>query len=83
MAIKFPTSILLMTIATGVAIGVLIAPASGKKTRKAIVNTKDDLHYLALKAGEMVEALSQKLSSLKHDPADKELESTKDRVDIA
>ena len=72
MSIKFPSSILLATIATGVAIGILIAPASGKKTRKAIVNTKDDLHYLALKAGDVVTALHQKLSALRDAQSDKE-----------
>ncbi|HQW41916.1 MAG TPA: YtxH domain-containing protein [Flavobacteriales bacterium] len=76
MSIKFPSSFLLATIATGVAIGILIAPASGKKTRKAIVNTKDDLHYLALKAGDVVTALQHKLSALRDAHGDTEPANT-------
>lgn len=65
MSFKSSSSILLVSIATGVAIGMLLAPASGKKTRKAIVNTKDDLHYLTLKAGDLVGSLREKVAEMR------------------
>ena len=65
MSFRSSSSVLLVTIATGIAIGMLIAPASGKKTRKAIVNSKDDLHYLTLKASDLVGSLRQKVAEMR------------------
>mgnify|MGYP003381449001 CR=1 FL=1 len=83
MTMRLPASILLTSLATGVVLGVLFAPASGRKTRKKIVNTKDDLHYLALKAGEIVEELREKISGLRDHASDPELHAETNHVDVA
>jgi gas vesicle protein len=51
----------LLTLAVGAAIGVLIAPASGRETRRRLMekgsSAKDTLHYLLMEAGDLVDQL--------------------------
>ncbi len=51
----------LVTLAVGVGIGVLIAPTSGRETRRRIMEktggAKDTLHYLVMEAGDLVDQL--------------------------
>jgi gas vesicle protein len=51
----------LLTLAVGTAIGVLIAPASGRETRRRIMEkgswARDTLHYLVMEAGDLVDQL--------------------------
>ncbi len=55
------TTSTLLTLAVGAAIGVLIAPASGRETRRRLMEkgtgAKDTLHYLLMEAGDLVDQL--------------------------
>lgn len=82
MSIKFPNSILLTSLVTGVVLGVLFAPHSGRKTRKKIVNTKDDLHYLALKAGDVVDELREKISNLRGTESTPEMKASRNHAEV-
>jgi gas vesicle protein len=61
MAFKNSTATTLFTLAVGTAIGVLIAPASGRETRRKIMEqgsgAKDTLEYLVMEAGDLVDQL--------------------------
>jgi gas vesicle protein len=54
----------LFALAAGVVIGVLIAPAKGKDTRKklikAVTSAKDTLHYTVLQASELAGSRAKK-----------------------
>ncbi len=61
MSSKNSTAATLLTLAVGTIVGVLIAPASGRDTRRKIMEkgtgAKDTLHYLVMEAGELVDQL--------------------------
>jgi gas vesicle protein len=61
MGSKNSTATTLFTLAVGAAIGVLIAPASGRETRRKLMEkgtgAKDTLQYLVMEAGDLVDQL--------------------------
>lgn len=52
----------------GVAIGVLVAPASGRETRRRLMDrgtgAKDTLHYLVMEAGDLFDQLRSFLGDM-------------------
>ena len=64
------TSTTLLTLAVGTVIGVLIAPASGRETRRRLmeksVSAKDTLQYLLMEAGDLVDQLRSVVGDLSH-----------------
>lgn len=65
---KSSLTLALVALASGVALGVLIAPASGQKTRKkirkSVVGVKDTLGYAALRAEDHLSDLRSKVTDL-------------------
>jgi gas vesicle protein len=59
---------LLFTLAVGTVLGVLIAPSSGRETRRRIMEkgsgAKDTLHYLLMEAGDLVDQLRSVMGNL-------------------
>ncbi len=53
------TAATLFTLAVGAALGVLIAPASGRETRRRLMEKgdgmKDTFHYLVMEAGDLLD----------------------------
>lgn len=67
MGSKNSTTSTLLTLAAGVVVGVLIAPASGRETRRKLMDqsgsAKDTLHFLVMEAGDLVDQLRSFLGS--------------------
>lgn len=65
---KSSLTLAFVALASGVALGVLIAPASGQQTRKrirkSVVGVKDTLGYAALRAEDHLSDLRSKVSDL-------------------
>ena len=67
---NYKTSLTLafVALASGVALGILVAPASGKKTRKkirkSVVNVKDTLGYAVLRAEDHLDDLRTTVEDL-------------------
>ena len=62
-----------MTLMVGTAIGVLIAPASGRETRRRLLQrgegAKDTLHYLVMEAGDLFDQLRSLIGSFTQEGA--------------